>query len=103
MLLLQELPLPASYAYHARGDDSRFFESTAREQQAEMVELLRNRPSVAVWIAHDEPPWLSGNADLGDVHAVRQNHSIDQELKASFETLDPTRPALAASGEIDST
>jgi len=101
MLLFQELPLTGTYAYHARGDDSRFFESAARQQQAEMVEMLRNRPSVALWIAHDEPPWLSSNADLGDVHAVRQNHPIDQELKASFEKLDPTRPALAASGEID--
>ena len=101
MLLFQELPLTGIYAYHARGDDSRFFESSARQQQAEMVELLRNRPSVALWIAHDEPPWLASNADLGDVHAVRQNHPIDQELKATFEKLDPTRPALAASGEID--
>ena len=101
MLILQELPLTGIYAYHARGDDSRFFESAARQQQVEMVELLRNRPSVAMWIAHDEPPWLSSNADLGDVNAVRQNHPIDQELKASFERLDATRPALAASGEID--
>jgi beta-mannosidase len=101
MLLFQELPLTGIYAYHARGDNSRFFESAAREQQTEMVELLRNRPSVALWIAHDEPPWLQSNADLGDVHAVRQNHSIDQELKASFERLDPSRPALAASGEVD--
>lgn len=101
MLLFQEMPLTGIYAYHARGDDSRFFESAARDQQAEMVELLRNRPSVALWVAHDEPPWLPSNADLGDVHAVRQNHSIDQELKASFERLDSTRPALAASGEID--
>ncbi|MDQ6853791.1 MAG: hypothetical protein M3046_08880 [Actinomycetota bacterium] len=66
-----------------------------------MVELLRNRPSVALWMAHDEPPWLQSNADLGEVHTVRQNHSIDQELKASFERLDSTRPALAASGEVD--
>ena len=101
MLLFQEMPLTGIYAYHARGDDSRFFESAARDQQAEMVELLRNRPSVALWMAHDEPPWLPSNADLGDVHAVRQNHSIDQDLKASFERLDSTRPALAASGEID--
>jgi beta-mannosidase len=101
MLIFQELPLTGIYAYHARGDDSRFFEAASRQQQVEMVELLRNRPSVAVWIAHDDPPWLSSNADLGDVHAVRQNHPIDQELKASFETLDATRPALAASGEID--
>ena len=101
MLLFQEMPLTGIYAYHARGDDSRFLESAAREQQMEMVELLRNRPSVALWIAHDDPPWLQSNADLGDVHAVRQNHSIDQELKTSFERLDPTRPALAASGEVD--
>jgi len=101
MLLLQELPLLGAYAYHARGDDSRFFEAAAREQQAEMVELLRNRPSVAMWVAHDDPPWLPGNADLGDVNAVRQNHSIDQELRVAFEHLDSTRPALAASGEVD--
>jgi beta-mannosidase len=101
MLLLQDLPLTGTYAYHARGEDGRFFDAVAREQQSEMVEMLRNHPSLAVWIAHDEPPWLPSNADLGEVHAVRQNHSIDQELKATFERLDPTRPALAASGEVD--
>jgi len=101
MLVIQEMPLTGSYAYHARGDDARFFEAAAREQQAEMVEMLRNHPSVAVWIAHDEPSWLPSNADLGDVHAVRQNHSIDHELKTSFARLDPTRPALAATGEVD--
>jgi len=101
MLLVQELPLYGAYAYHARGDDTRFFESAAREQQVEMVELLRNRPSVAMWVAHDDPPWLPGNSDLGDVNAVRQNHSIDQELRVAFEHLDTTRPALAASGEVD--
>jgi len=101
MLLVQELPLYGAYAYHARGDDTRFFESAAREQQVEMVELLRNRPSVAMWVAHDDPPWLPGNSDLGDVNAVRQNHSIDQDLRVAFEHLDTTRPALAASGEVD--
>ncbi|MEO8744581.1 MAG: hypothetical protein ABI334_03355 [Candidatus Dormiibacterota bacterium] len=101
MLLLQDLPLTRTYAYHARGDDVRFFETAAREQQREMVEMLHNRPSVAVWIAHDNPPWIATNADLGEVHAVRQNHSIDQDLKASFDRLDPGRPSLAASGEVD--
>ena len=101
MLLLQELPLLGAYAYHSRGDDARFFDVAAKEQQAEMVELLRNRPSVAMWVAHDDPPWLAANAELGDVNAVRQNHSIDQELKAAFERMDKTRPALAASGDID--
>ncbi len=101
MLVVQDLPLTGTYAYHARGEDLRFFESSAREQQAEMVEMLHNRPSVALWIAHDDPPWLSTNADLGDVHAVRQNHSIDQDLKASFDRLDPSRPSLAASGDVD--
>ena len=101
MLLIQELPLLGTYAYQARGDDTRFFENAARGLQAEMVELLRNHPSVAVWVAHDDPPWLAANADMGDVHIVRQNHSVDQDLKATFEALDPTRPALAASGETD--
>jgi beta-mannosidase len=101
MLVLQDLPLTGTYAYHATGSDARFFESAAREQQAEMVELLHNRPSVAMWIAHDDPPWLATNSELGEVHAVRQNHSIDQDLKASFDRLDPSRPSLAASGEVD--
>jgi len=101
MLVIQDLPLTGTYVYHASAGDARFFEQAAREQQAEMVEMLHNRPSVAVWIAHDDPPWLATNSDLGEVHAVRQNHSIDQELKASFERLDPSRPALAASGDVD--
>jgi beta-galactosidase/beta-glucuronidase len=101
MLVLQELPLLGSYAYQARADDTRFFETSARTLQAEMVEQLRNHPSVAIWVAHDEPPWLTVNADMGDVNVVRQNHSIDQDLKAAFEAMDPTRPALAASGDID--
>jgi beta-mannosidase len=101
MLVLQELPLTGAYVYHGRADDSRFFEGAAREQLSEMVTLLHNRASVVVWIAHDNPPWLSTNFDLGEVHAVRQNHSIDQDLKASFEALDASRPALAASGDVD--
>ncbi|HEV2218366.1 MAG TPA: hypothetical protein VGV88_12430 [Candidatus Dormibacteraeota bacterium] len=101
MLLLQELPLLGTYAYQARADDARFFETTAKETQSEMVELLRNHPSIAVWIGHDDPPWLPDNADMGDVHVVRQNHSIDQELKAGFDALDSTRPAIPASGETD--
>ena len=101
ILVFQDLPLTGTYVYHARTDDSRFFENTAHEQQAEMVEMLHNRPSVVLWIAHDDPPWLAANSDLGEVHAVRQNHSIDQDLRSSFERLDPSRPALAASGEVD--
>lgn len=101
MLLVQEMPLLGAYAYQARADDARFFETSVRDLQREMVELLRNHPSVAIWVAHDDPPWLPANADLGDAHVLRQNHSVDHELKASFEALDPTRPALAASGEID--
>src|SRR5438093_4255005 len=66
-----------------------------------MVAMLQNHPSIALWTAHDEPPWLASNFDLGDVHAVRQNHSVDQDLKALFEKLDPTRPALTASGDVD--
>ena len=101
MLVVQDLPLTGTYVYHAAGGDARFFEEAAREQQAEMVEMLHNRPSIVLWIAHDDPPWLATNSDLGEVHAVRQNHSIDQELKASFERIDPSRPALAASGDVD--
>src|SRR5437879_10994441 len=81
MLLLQELPLLGAYAYHSRGDDARFFDVAGKEQQAEMVELLRNRPSVAMWVAHDDPPWRAANAELGDVNAVRKSHAIDPERR----------------------
>ena len=101
MLVLQDLPLTGTYVYHARTDEARFFENAARQQQTEMVTMLHNHPSIVLWTAHDEPPWLATNFDLGDVHSVRQNHSIDQELKSSFEKLDPSRPAVAASGDID--
>lgn len=101
MLVFQDLPLTDTYVYHARADEARFFESSARQQLAEMVAMLQNHPSIVLWTAHDDPPWLATNFDLGDVHAVRQNHSIDQDLKALFEKLDPTRPALAASGDVD--
>jgi len=101
MLVLQELPLTGTYAYRAKPEDARFFEEAAREQQTKMIAMLHNRPSVAVWTAHDDPPWLSTNFDRGEVHAVRQNHSLDHELSAAFLHRDPSRPALAASGDVD--
>ncbi|HEV2140118.1 MAG TPA: hypothetical protein VGT01_02915 [Candidatus Dormibacteraeota bacterium] len=101
MLVFQDLPLTGTYVYHGRNDETRFFESAARAQQAEMVTALRNHPSISLWIAHDAPPWLATNFDLGEVHSVRQNHSIDQELKASFDQMDPSRPSIAASGDVD--
>jgi beta-mannosidase len=101
LLVFQDLPLTGTYVYHARSDEARFFDNAARQQLAEMVALLQNHPSIVMWTAHDDPPWLATNFDLGDVHAVRQNHSIDQELKSTFERLDGTRPALAASGDVD--
>ena len=102
MLVFADFPLTGAYAYHATPDETRFFESSVREQVPEMVELLRNRPSIAAWIAHDDPPWIPANVGLADVHSVRQNYSVDQEARALFEKLDPTRPALAGSGELDS-
>lgn len=101
MLVVQDLPLAGTYVYHARADEAKFFETAARQQQAEMLAMLENHASIVLWVAHDDPPWLATNYDLGDVHAVRQNHSIDHELRAGFQKLDPTRPALAASGDID--
>src|SRR5258708_3919423 len=59
MLVIQDLPLTGTYVYHASSGDARFFEQAAREQQGEMVERLYNRPSVAGWAPHDDPPWLA--------------------------------------------
>ncbi|HYZ02363.1 MAG TPA: glycoside hydrolase family 2 TIM barrel-domain containing protein [Candidatus Binatia bacterium] len=101
MLVIADFALTLSYAYHATAEETRFFETAVRSQLPEMVGLLCNRPSIILWVAHDDPPWIAGNAALGDVHAVRQNYTIDQELKATLERLDPSRTALAASGELD--
>ena len=102
MLVFADLPLTGAYAYHASPEEVRFFEASVREQVPEMVELLRNRPSIALWTAHDDPPWIAANASLADVHSVRQNYSIDQDVKGILEKLDPSRPALAGSGDLDS-
>jgi beta-mannosidase len=101
ILVIADFPLTLSYAYHASAEESRFFDTAVRNQVPEMVELLQNRPSLLFWIAHDDPPWVAGNAALADVHAVRQNYTIDHEIKAIVEEMDPTRTALAASGELD--
>ena len=101
MLVFADFPLTGAYAYHASPEEGRFFEASVREQVPELVELLRNRPSIALWTAHDNPPWIAANVSLADVHSVRQNYSIDQEASALFEKLDPSRPALAGSGELD--
>ena len=101
MLVIADFPLTGPYAYHAAGEEAAFFESAVREQVPEMVEMLRNRPSIALWVAHDDPAWVPARSELGDVHAVRLNYSIDQEARALFERLDPTRSAVAASGETD--
>jgi beta-mannosidase len=101
MLVVQDFPLTLAYGYHARAEDSRFFEDACRAQAPELVARLGNRPSIAFWVAHDDPPWISSSAELADVHTVRQNYTIDQELKALFEKLDPDRAAVAASGDTD--
>ena len=82
MLVIADFPLTLSYAYHATPEEARFFESSVREQVPEMVRLLQNRPSVLFWTAHDDPPWIAANSELADVHAVRQNYTIDHEIKA---------------------
>ncbi|MDQ6746542.1 MAG: hypothetical protein M3010_00335, partial [Candidatus Dormibacteraeota bacterium] len=101
MLVFADFPLSGAYAYHSTAEEARFFEESVREQVPEMVEMLRNRPCIALWTGHDDPPWIAANESMADVHSVRQNYSIDQDIKALFEKLDPSRPALAGSGEID--
>lgn len=101
MLVLADFPLTGAYAYHATAEEAAFFETALREQLPELVDLLGSRASVILWIAHDDPPWVAAAAALGDVHTVRQNYTADQEASALLRRLDPSRPALAASGEQD--
>src|SRR5438105_2097729 len=97
--LEQTVSMTVSVPHARRWSPWRF--GPAELYAVEAAELLGNRPSVVAWVAHDDPPWTSAGADLADVHTVRQNHTVDHEAKALFEEIDPSRRALAGSGDTD--
>lgn len=72
MLVWQDLPV--------RGGVHRSVRRQAVRQARELVDLLGHHPSIAAWVAHDEP----GPSDA----------LLDTSVRRAFEKADPSRPAL---------
>lgn len=81
----------------------------AQRQAREMVRLLYNHPSVAIWCMHNEPLHNADTSDERWITAIRTyisvfiwnwNRSVmDRQLKWVAEKTDPTRPVVRSSGE----
>lgn len=86
-----------SSAYPPDEADRPAFEASVLQQVEEMVRIHRNRPSVFIWSASNEPFFTKGEA----MPAMRD--FLKREV-AFFHRIDPTRPVAiggAQRGEID--
>lgn len=86
-----------SSAYPPDPADRPDFEASVLQQVAEMVRIHRNRPSVFVWSASNEPFFTKGDS----MDAMRD--FLKREV-AFFHRIDPTRPVAiggAQRGDID--
>jgi len=86
-----------SSAYPPDPADRPEFEASVLQQVQEMVRIHRNRPSVFVWSASNEPFFTKGDA----MDAMRD--FLKREV-AFFHSIDPTRPVAiggAQRGDID--
>jgi len=101
MLIWQDLPLVGSYVHRADPRAVEFFRTAVLCQVEEMVHLLADHPSVACYVMHSEPSWCDAFAWLGERHVEQLNRDIDEEAAALARRLDPSRPALPASGDRD--
>ncbi len=101
LLLWQDLPLIFSYVHRTDARSAAFFREAVLAQVEEVVHMLYNHPSVVCYAAHNEPPWCAGFAWLGERHVEQLNRDVDEEAAARLRELDPSRPALAASGDKD--
>ena len=102
LLVMCDFPLIWTYAYGVSDDEAAAFRSTVLEQAEAMVHLLGSRPSIILWSLHNEPPWTPDGAFLGhDIQQAGTNRDMDQAAAARVRALDPSRPAVPASGELD--
>ncbi len=101
VLLWQDFPMQWTYR--------RTVEPHARRQVAEMLRLLGNHPSVAVWCMHNEPIFITDTADERIITGLRVYFSVfiwswnrdvlDRRVARIARRLDPTRPVISNSGE----
>jgi hypothetical protein len=102
LMVMCDFPLIWTYGYGLPPADEAAFRSTVFEQAEAMVHLLGSRPSIVLWSLHNEPPWTPTAAFLGhEIHQAGINRDMDQAAAARVRALDPSRPAVSASGELD--
>ncbi|MDI6870788.1 MAG: glycoside hydrolase family 2 TIM barrel-domain containing protein [Bacillota bacterium] len=102
MLLWQDFPLQWLYAREVMPE--------AERQVREMVRLLGNHPSIALWCMHNEPVYMVDTKDESFGRALKTDFSVfvyswnrdvmDRRLARAARREDPSRPVLRASGEI---
>ncbi|MCL4515797.1 MAG: glycoside hydrolase [Firmicutes bacterium] len=103
ILVWQDFPL--QWQYHKE-----VLPEALRQVQL-MARLLFNHPSVAVWCMHNEPIYIVDTKDETFWRQVRTNTNMflyswnrdvmDKELQQAVKMLDPTRPAVQSSGELN--
>ena len=102
LLVMCDFPLIWTYGYGLPPADEAAFRASVFSQAEAMVHLLGSRPSIVLWSLHNEPPWTPDGAFLGhDIQQAGTNRDMDQASAARVRALDPTRPAIPASGELD--
>jgi beta-mannosidase len=96
ILVWQDFPLQWGYT------DAPEFVDEALRQERDMIGLLHNHPSIAVWCAHNESPWdAPWMADRVPDYDPRQNKRLDELLRDLARELDPTRYVHLNSGTGD--
>ncbi|MCX6024144.1 MAG: beta galactosidase jelly roll domain-containing protein [Chloroflexi bacterium] len=83
-------------------DDSAAFAEKAAGQMTEMIELLGQHPSIAVWCCHNETPWDAPwlQYKVPD-YEPEQNKLLDRRLYEAATAADATRYVHLASGHGD--
>lgn len=102
LLVMCDFPLIWTYGYGLPPAEAAAFRASVLEQAEAMVHLLGSHPSIALWSLHNEPPWTPDGGFLGrDIQQAGTNRDLDQASAARVRALDPSRPAIPASGELD--
>ncbi len=101
VLLWQDFPMQWTYR--------RTVEPHAKRQVAEMLRLLGNHPSVAVWCMHNEPIFITDTSDERILTGSKVYFSVfiwswnrdvlDRRIARIARRLDPSRPVISNSGE----
>jgi beta-mannosidase len=96
LLIWQDFPLQWGYV------DDEAFQAEAARQAIAMVDQLGHHPSVAVWSAHNEPPWdATWMKDKYPDYSPEQNRALDRRLDRAMSTRDPSRTVHMASTTVE--